>query len=204
MDSLWLCNFHENCFLQLNFRKFLLFLKKIYYFITSQNIKKNIKTLTIAIPWLQQFYFLQVTEVWVPLAYDKNDTKSLHSFPKLNGTIFIKNIVKSFLTFFILSYSYVPLSSKWQPTPVLLPGKFHGQRSLVQAIVHGVTKSRTWLSDFTHRLQIKKKKKILFNSIKMDYSLLLKVHWTVKKLNGAKHRNWIRRWVVEVPVWKHW
>ena len=50
MDSLWLCNFHENCFLQLNFRKFLLFLKKIYYFITSQNIKKNIKTLTIAIP----------------------------------------------------------------------------------------------------------------------------------------------------------
>ena len=34
---------------------------------------------------------------------------------------------------------------QWQPTPVLLPGKSHGQRGLV----HGVTKSRTRLSDFT-------------------------------------------------------
>ena len=24
-----------------------------------------------------------------------------------------------------------PVERKWQPTPVLLPGKFHGQRSLV-------------------------------------------------------------------------
>ena len=31
------------------------------------------------------------------------------------------------------------------PTPVLLPGKSHGWRSLV----HGVAKSQTWLSDFT-------------------------------------------------------
>ena len=37
---------------------------------------------------------------------------------------------------------------QWQPTPVLLPGKSHGWRSLVAA-VHGVTKSRTRLSDFT-------------------------------------------------------
>ena len=35
----------------------------------------------------------------------------------------------------------------WHPTPVLLPGKFHGRRSLVAA-VHGVTKSRTRLNDF--------------------------------------------------------
>ena len=25
----------------------------------------------------------------------------------------------------------IPYSKKWQPTPVFLPGKFHGQRSLV-------------------------------------------------------------------------
>ena len=37
---------------------------------------------------------------------------------------------------------------KWQPTSVLLPGKSHGQRSLV-ATVHGVMKSQTQLSDFT-------------------------------------------------------
>ena len=30
---------------------------------------------------------------------------------------------------------------KWQPTPVLLPRKSHGWRSLLQATVHGVTES---------------------------------------------------------------
>ena len=38
---------------------------------------------------------------------------------------------------------------KWQPTPVLLPRKSHGRRSLVQATAHGVAKSQTRLSDFT-------------------------------------------------------
>ena len=36
---------------------------------------------------------------------------------------------------------------QWHPTPVLLPRKSHGWRSLVG--LHGVAKSRTWLSDFT-------------------------------------------------------
>ena len=31
---------------------------------------------------------------------------------------------------------------KWQPTPVFLPGKSVGQRSLVGYIVHGVAKSQ--------------------------------------------------------------
>ena len=33
-----------------------------------------------------------------------------------------------------------PLEKKWQPTPVSLPGRSHGQRSLVGYIVHGVAK----------------------------------------------------------------
>ena len=37
---------------------------------------------------------------------------------------------------------------EWRPTPVFLPGKSHGQRSL-GATVHGVTKSGTWLTN-TH------------------------------------------------------
>ena len=41
---------------------------------------------------------------------------------------------------------------QWQPTPVLLPGKSHGWRSLA-GTVHGVAKSRTWLSDFTFTFQ---------------------------------------------------
>jgi len=35
---------------------------------------------------------------------------------------------------------------EWQPTPVLLPGEFHGQRSLA-ATVHGLAKSQTQLSN---------------------------------------------------------
>ena len=37
---------------------------------------------------------------------------------------------------------------KWQPTPLFLPGKYHGCRSLVGYTVHGVAKSWTKLSDF--------------------------------------------------------
>ena len=39
-----------------------------------------------------------------------------------------------------------PGVGKWQPTPVLLPGKSHGQ-SLAGCGPPGVSKSRTWLSD---------------------------------------------------------
>ena len=41
----------------------------------------------------------------------------------------------------------IPWRRKWQPTPVFLPEKSHGQRSLV-ATVHGVVKDRTRLSDW--------------------------------------------------------
>ena len=37
---------------------------------------------------------------------------------------------------------------QWHPTPVLLPRKSHGRRSLV-GCSHGITKSRTQLSDLT-------------------------------------------------------
>ena len=42
----------------------------------------------------------------------------------------------------------IPWRRKWQPSPVYLPGKSHGQRSLAN-YSPWVTKSRTWLSDFT-------------------------------------------------------
>ena len=38
----------------------------------------------------------------------------------------------------------IPWRREWLPTPVFLPGEFHGQRSLV-ATVHGVAESRTQL-----------------------------------------------------------
>ena len=41
----------------------------------------------------------------------------------------------------IPGWGKIPWRRKWQPTPVFLPGKSHGQRSLVgYTIVHGVMK----------------------------------------------------------------
>ena len=42
----------------------------------------------------------------------------------------------------------LPQRRQWHPTPVLLPGKSHGQRRLVGCSPWG-RYSRTWLSDFT-------------------------------------------------------
>ena len=42
----------------------------------------------------------------------------------------------------------IPWRRAWQPTPVFLPGKFHGLRSLMGYIVHGVTKGQEWLSNW--------------------------------------------------------
>ena len=46
----------------------------------------------------------------------------------------------------------MPWRGKWQPAPIFLPGKSHGQRSLADwAIVFGVAKSQTQLIDYhTH------------------------------------------------------
>ena len=43
----------------------------------------------------------------------------------------------------------IPWSKKWQPTPIFLPGKSHGQRSLV-GYSPGGTKSQTHLRDWTN------------------------------------------------------
>ena len=51
---------------------------------------------------------------------------------------------------FKIVFSYITHSRRrqWHPTPVLLPGKSHGWRSL-EGCSHGVSKSRTRLSHFT-------------------------------------------------------
>ena len=36
----------------------------------------------------------------------------------------------------------IPCRREWLPTPVFLPGEFHGQRSLAGYIVHGMAQSR--------------------------------------------------------------
>ena len=55
-----------------------------------------------------------------------------------------------------------PWSRKWQPTPVFLPEKLHGQRSL-QVTFHGVTKSQihTHTQGFLNYLNVKMPSTIL-------------------------------------------
>ena len=54
---------------------------------------------------------------------------------------------------FLAIYIYIYQRRQWYPTPVLLPGKSHGWRSLVGILVgssiHGITKSGARLSNFT-------------------------------------------------------
>ena len=52
----------------------------------------------------------------------------------------------------------IPWRRKWQPTPVFLPGKSHGQRSLAGYTVHGVTKNQTQLSEHKQAPRIWKTK----------------------------------------------
>ena len=48
----------------------------------------------------------------------------------------------------------IPRRKAWQPTPVFLSGKSHGQRSLVGYIVHGVAKSQTRLKRLSAHTQM--------------------------------------------------
>ena len=71
---------------------------------------------------------------------------------------------------------------QWHPTPVFLPGKSHGQRSLV-GCSPGVAKSRTRLSDFTfHFHPWRREGMALHSSI-----LAWKIPW-IKEPGGLQSR----------------
>ena len=60
----------------------------------------------------------------------------------------------------------IPWSRKWQPSPVFLPGEFHGQRSL-GATVHGVAELDTTEHHHHIHLKLTQHCKINYISIKM-------------------------------------
>ena len=85
----------------------------------------------------------------------------------------------------------IPWRRKWHSTPVLLPGKSHGQRSHWWATVHGAAKSRTQLSNFT------------FNS-------LLRTSWWLSgkesacQSGRARDAGLIPAWVSKIPWRRKW
>ena len=115
-----------------------------------------------------------------------------------------------------------PWRRKWQPTPVLLPGKFHGRRSVVGYSPWGRKESDTteWLHSITHSLLLGRKVMTNLDSIlkSRDITLPTKVHlvkamifpvgmygcesWTVKKAKCQKidaFELWCWRRLLRVP-----
>ena len=66
----------------------------------------------------------------------------------------------------------IPWKRKWQPTPVFLPGKSHGQSSLAGYWAHGVAKSWAQLSVWAHTSAVTEKlNKINFEEKLLDLAL---------------------------------
>ena len=66
-----------------------------------------------------------------------------------------------------------PWRREWLPSPVLLPGEFHGQRSLAGYTVHGVAKTQTQLK------QLSTVTKVRMNDLLSVFSFVHKLHNTV-------------------------
>ena len=62
-----------------------------------------------------------------------------------------------------------PWRRKWQPTPVLLPGKSHEQRSLVGYSPWGHKESDTLLSDFTFTFKCEAKSSVDTETLRSTY-----------------------------------
>ena len=66
----------------------------------------------------------------------------------------------------------IPWRRKWQPTPVLLPGKFHGQKSLVGYKSMGLQRVR---DDLAHKYLTTKILQKYLGVMKLFYNLLVVV-----------------------------
>ena len=68
---------------------------------------------------------------------------------------------------------------KWQPTPVFLPGKFHGQRSLVGYSPRGCTRVRHNLATERACSNLTKKPSSVFTSVLLKKSHILWHFWAL-------------------------
>ena len=95
------------------------------------------------LPYLCLFILLSL--FWSLSVFYAIQLHNIFSFIKVSAFYSVRNLCK-------LQIKQTKLYGflwKLQPTPVLLPRKSRGWRSLVQATVHGVAKSWTQLSTFT-------------------------------------------------------
>jgi len=79
--------------------------------------------------------------LWMPLVRAKVQILASFVSPIIGSFAQpVKNLPAVQETWVQFLYQENPWRRKWQPTPVFLPGEFHGQRLLT---IHGVTKSWT-------------------------------------------------------------
>ena len=86
----------------------------------------------------------------------------------------------------------IPWRRNWQPTPVFLPGKSHGQRSLQSYSPRGLKKSDTTEHTHTHThiyIFIRKEKRSKINNLSFHVSILEKEEQIKSKV--SKRRNFL-------------
>ena len=85
---------------------------------------------------------------YIPFLWDLPPTPPSHPSRSSQGSKLSSLVYSSFPPPICFTPGSVYIRRRrWHPTPVLLPGKSHGQRSLVGG--WGVAEGWTWLSDFT-------------------------------------------------------
>ena len=84
----------------------------------------------------------------------------------------------------------IPWRRKWQPTPVFLPGKFHGQKSLASYSPWGC--KRVWHVLATKQTKNKNKKRTNLVDTSMD------IKW-IRHIQG--HREWRKRGEIIFLKW---
>ena len=72
------------------------------------------------------------------------DCESLYYMPETHTVLYFSNTsIRKKYSDFLSLFTFMHWRRKWQPTPVLLPGKSHGRGSLVSCRVWGHTESDT-------------------------------------------------------------
>ena len=102
----------------------------------------------------------------------------------------------------------IPRGGKWQPTPVFLPGKFHGQRSLAGYSPWDY-KDSTQLSDFHFVLLYSVWIFFSFPKFSLEHQDLTwaswqpLAEWSCKVGPSLSHPNWNKDTGLRAQRWKH-
>ena len=136
--------------------------------LSFSSVNGDNKSIQLNIPRLITFHrqrvLLQTAGVWQPCmqqVYWCHVSKHVSLGASVSRLAFLNNISKASLVAQTVKVCLqcrrpgfnpwvrkTPWRRKWQPTPVFLPGKFHGRRNIQSTVtVHGVAKSRTQLSN---------------------------------------------------------